>query len=512
MAVLSKQEFRDKWGGKFADNTIQNVDEAMLREFRQDIADTFADVGAISSPTAPDYDAGAIYPKGAVVLFGLPNKLFYQAKLPGLLPAPTPGVETPEWLPVAKPLSPLLPYREMSAQQGRDFASDGLLEPSMLYRFTERVDATTGNPLDDVLVAAVSRHSVAGADAYAIGIDPQTREEYLLAVSYELATDTTSPRTGGGASGYTEAQVDALLAAKGSAQVQAQHTQQLATIAVSSSPVYGFLEAGGAPVGYTSIDQAVADPAAKISYTFNAPVLLLTASNPATGTGWAYATAALGRTLQLADNVELTLPGSDVGSLTFQDFYIESAPGARSGKVRLLTRAPDTTPAAQLPRLSGFCGKPLEFVNGGSALLSGNYVSLIGTGTAFVLEPFHADNVATTIKVVKVSGSSTPAPETYQVLAFTPNVALDFSYRAQILGLSNNVGFGAAVNKGQGAQLRLFLYNAAGTDIALTFPSAWVFLGTRPSVLLAGKRAVLVLECATGSTEADVFAGYADQF
>jgi hypothetical protein len=508
MAVLSKQEFRDKWEGKFADNTIQNVDEAMLRDLRLDIADTFVDVAAISAPTAPDYDAGAIYAKGAVVLFGQPNKLFYQAKLPGLLPAPTPGVETAEWLPVARPLSPLLPYRELSAQQGRDFASDGLLEPSMLYRFTERVNAN-GDPLDDVLVAAVSRQSVAGADAYAIGIDPQTRQEYLLAVSYDLLADITSPRTGAGVGGYTEAEVDALLADKGSAPVQAQHTQQLATLAVQSSQVYGYLEAGGQPVGYGSLDASTADQSQKIFQTFNAPLLTLTTSNPANGDGWAYSTKAQGTTFKLNANVVLSLRGDDAGTLTFTDFYIQ---GSRGSKLRLLTTAPDSTPPAKLPFLSArYCGTPLEFVNGGAALLSGYYVSLTGTGTVYALEPFQADNVATTVKVVHVGGSGA-APETYQVLAFAPNVALDFSYSAQILGLTNNVGFGAAVNKAQGTQLRLFLYNAAGTDVTLTFPSAWVFLGARPGQLAAGKKAVLVLECATGNTESDVFAGYADQF
>ena len=42
MAVLTKQEFLDKWALKFADNTIQNITEATFREFRQDVADSFA--------------------------------------------------------------------------------------------------------------------------------------------------------------------------------------------------------------------------------------------------------------------------------------------------------------------------------------------------------------------------------------------------------------------------------------------------------------------------------------
>jgi hypothetical protein len=128
MSVLSKQEFREKWGGKFADNTIQNVTEAVLREFRQDIADTFASVAALSAPTAPDYDAGAIYARGALVLFGLPKR-FYQAQVPGLLPAPTPGQETAAWLPVAAPLSPLLPYRELSVRRAATLAVMGYWSP-----------------------------------------------------------------------------------------------------------------------------------------------------------------------------------------------------------------------------------------------------------------------------------------------------------------------------------------------------------------------------------------------
>jgi len=227
--------------------------------------------------------------------------------------------------------------------------------------------------------------------------------------------------------------------------IVAQHTQQLATIAVQSSPVYGFLEAGGAPVGYTSIDDAVADPRQKTSQAFNTATLVLTQSNPANGSGWAYATAALGRTLQLAEGVALTLPGSDSGTLTFQDFYIESAPGARNGKVRLLTNAPNTTPPALLPRLSGYCGKPLEFVNGGAALLSGYYTGITGTGTAFVIEPFNADNVAATVKVVRVGGTGSGtvktingvAPDTAGNVVLPQNDIYNFSQpkRDQVFGM-----------------------------------------------------------------------------
>jgi hypothetical protein len=401
---------------RFADNELMKIRPAHFRAFAADIRATFV---AQVAPNVPEYDPNYFYPAAYLVVF---EGLFYRTKVEGFLPAPTPGQESAEWTPALMPLSPVLPYRELSVQQGQDFGSDGLLEPSKLYRFTGRVDAD-GAALDDVLVVAVSRHSVAGADAYTIGLDPQTREEQLTAVSYELATDTTSPRTGGGGGvrdAYTKAEADGLLATKGSAQVQAQHTEQLDdieavldTIAGQGKPVYGFLKAGGEPVGYDSLDEALADTRAKISQSFNTPVLLLTQSNAANGAGWAYATSALGRTLQLAEGVALTLPGSNVGTLNFQDFYIEQAPDSRNSKVRLLTTASASTALALLPRLSGYCDKPLEFVNGGAALLTGYYSNLTGTGTAFVLEPFYAGAVATTVKVVRVGGAAmTPATPT----------------------------------------------------------------------------------------------------
>jgi hypothetical protein len=210
--------------------------------------------------------------------------------------------------------------------------------------------------------------------------------------------------------------------------IVAQHTQQLATIAVQGKPVYGFLKAGGEPVGYDSLDEALADTRAKISQSFNTPVLLLTQSNTANGAGWAYATSALGRTLQLAEGVALTLPGSTSAVLNFQDFYIEQAPDSRNSKVRLLTKAPVNTALALLPRLSGYCDKPLEFVNGGAALLTGYYSNLIGTGTVYALEPFYAGNVASTVTVVKVGGTGSGTVKTVNGVA--PDAAGDVALAA----------------------------------------------------------------------------------
>lgn len=48
MAVLTEDQFAQKWAGKFADNTIQNIDEPVLREFKEDIKDSFATVAGVS--------------------------------------------------------------------------------------------------------------------------------------------------------------------------------------------------------------------------------------------------------------------------------------------------------------------------------------------------------------------------------------------------------------------------------------------------------------------------------
>ncbi len=48
MAVLTEDQFAQKWAGKFADNTIQNFDEPLFREFKEDIKDSFVPVAATS--------------------------------------------------------------------------------------------------------------------------------------------------------------------------------------------------------------------------------------------------------------------------------------------------------------------------------------------------------------------------------------------------------------------------------------------------------------------------------
>lgn len=174
---------------------------AHFRAFAADILATFV---AQLAPNVPEYDPNYFYPEAYLVTYQGP---FYRARQEGFLPAPTPGQETAEWRPAQKPLPATLPYRELPVGQGQALGSSGALEPGTLYRLTGRQDAG-GQPLDDVLAQAVTRQQLAGDTAYVVGLDAQ-QQEYLLPVSYELATDTTSARGAGGAvDAYTKTESD----------------------------------------------------------------------------------------------------------------------------------------------------------------------------------------------------------------------------------------------------------------------------------------------------------------
>jgi hypothetical protein len=125
-------------------------------------------------------------------------------------------------------------------------------------------------------------------------------------------------------------------------------------------------------------------------------------------------------------------------------------------------------------------------------------------------------NLATTAKsnlvaaINEVAARAT-APDTLTAITYAPSVALDFTASSvQSLALSGNVTFTTS-NKALGKAKRVFLSNTSASSVTLTFPSAWGFLGTIPTSLAAGKKAVLSVECATGSTESDIYAGYAAQ-
>jgi hypothetical protein len=410
--VLTPAQLQQRTDDRFPDNDFLLVTP---KSFRDQTADLIATFVPLAEANVPVYDSKRFYSVDYLVTF---NGLYYRAKEEGFLPAPTPGQETAEWKPDLKPLPPLLPYLEMTAHQGRDFGSDGQLVPSTLYRFTQRVNASTGDPLDDVLVVAMSRHKVNEADAYTIGLDLLTREEYLLPVSYELATDTTAPRAAGGGGGavdaYTKDETNTLLATKGSALVQEQHTQQLNTLGAQAAPVMAYL-ADRSVAPFQTLGEALAFTAqTKVYMEFHAAVLELLVSD----SGWPSFTNCTGTVVYLGEDVHLDLRGKTNANLTIQAARFYQKAGTFGGQVNVVSTATASAPPATLPFLDGDWAVPINLT--GRIQASGTYASLLGTGTVYVVEPFYASYLDPGVTVVRSGGGSS------SVLTLTPARTADY--------------------------------------------------------------------------------------
>jgi hypothetical protein len=426
---VTPENFQITSNQRFADNELLRIRPAHFRAFADDIRATFV---PLTAPNVPAYDPNYFYPVDYLVVF---ERLYYRTKQEGFLPEPTPGQETAAWKPDLKPLSLVLPYREMSAQQGRDLGRDGLLEPSTLYRLSGRVDASTGEALDDVLVVALSRHKVNEADAYAIGLDPQTREEYLLPVSYELATDTTAPRAagGGGGAGYTKDETDTLLATKGSALVQEQHTQQLNTLGAQAAPVMAYL-ADRSVAPFQTLGEALAFTAqTKVYMEFHAAVLELLVSD----SGWPSFTNCTGTVVYLGEDVHLDLRGKTNANLTIQAARFYQKGGTFGGQVNVVSTAPASEVPARLPSLDGDWAVPINL--SGRIQASGTYASLLGNGTVYAVEPFYASYLDPGVTVVRSGGGSS------SVLPLTPVRTADYFLQLSDAGCMVPVASSTAV-------------------------------------------------------------------
>ena len=223
----------------------------------------------------------------------------------------------------------------------------------------------------------------------------RTSDGKLSVVNVDVAAGTTSAL----GSGYSTAEMDALLAGKGSAQVQQQHTLQLATLGVQASPVMAYLESGDV-AGYATLDEALADHRPKTFMRFNVAFLTLTQSNDPLNPGWAAYVDGAGATVQLGNNVVLSLPGGNVDTLLLKNFFIFQAPGTRGGKVKLLASSNGSTPVGYLPLLDGRGAVPFE-LSGGTFALRGSYGSLLGTGTVHLFEPFDYSFASPGLTLVK---------------------------------------------------------------------------------------------------------------
>ena len=99
----------------------------------------------------------------------------------------------------------------------------------------------------------------------------------------------------------------------------------------------------------------------------------------------------------------------------------------------------------------------------------------------------------------------------YGTITYAAQVTLDFAARDRQI---NTISLTGALellsnNLANGREVRLRLV-CDGTQRALTFPTDWKFIGTKPANIAASKVAILSL-AAFGTTNADVVAAYAVQ-
>ena len=112
----------------------------------------------------------------------------------------------------------------------------------------------------------------------------------------------------------------------------------------------------------------------------------------------------------------------------------------------------------------------------------------------------------------KIPASQIPIPSiVYTDVTYSPSISLDFTTNADLLTITGNVAFIASTNLAKGRTKRLFITNSAASTSTLTFPTTWKWLGVTPTALSAGKIAVLTLECALGTTDGGIVAGYIAQ-
>lgn len=159
MSALSKSDFLTKWALLFADNEMQNINELRLRNFRQDIADSFVSTTtvAVNVPAYdPAFNAGGTppgYPVGYTVTYTLQGEEgFYEAQASGRLPAPTSRIGDANWRRIAPPVAPTALFQRLSQALAVAMDEDAVVTPGRLYavemgqgRYVELVGGEDGH-------------------------------------------------------------------------------------------------------------------------------------------------------------------------------------------------------------------------------------------------------------------------------------------------------------------------------------------------------------------------------
>jgi hypothetical protein len=294
---------------------------------------------------------------------------------------------------------------------------------------------------------------------------------------------------------------------------QQANTQQLATLGARAANLYAHY-ANNSVAPFVDLDSYLAAAGANggtLRLEGEATSLYISANNRG---NWPAFWDAAGATIVVPDGLILKSSAAGLANLNFANFYLDGSTNG-TGLFNLTGQLPQATSAGEASLL--FNGQALITVNNDANVVvldGGYYKKITGAGKYYLAGSVQVDDQTGASNVVDLrsgSGSASPVPDTYAVLAYAFATVLDLAgAAAQLLALSGNVSL-TTTNRAQGHQVRLFLYNNSASGVALTFPSAWAFLGSKPAVLAAGKRAVLTVECVWGGAESDIVAGYVAQ-
>ena len=392
MATLLPAAFASKWTRLFADNVFQNINGPLLAEFVADVRDSFAAGGEVN---VPDWKEGTYYREGFVILYSV-TKSFYKAIERGYLIAPDSSGGDSVWEPTLSPAGAGALYQVGTVEALQ--AVRGSWAPGRLYVLLGRTDPATGAALDDVYVRALSAGQLE-LTGYTIGNDSLAAEPQP--VSYDLATDTTSPVEVGAVDAYTKEEADELLAGKGSSVVQQQHTQQLNTLGAKAANLYAHY-ADNSVAPFNDLDSyltAASLHGGTLRLEGEATALSISTANRG---GWPAFWDAAGSTIFVPAGQPLKSGAVGLLNFNFGNFFLDGG-----GSFLLNGQLPQDTPPGQASRLfAGWSNIPLDNAANVVRLEGGYYKKIRGAGKYYLTNNVQVDDWSEASNVVDLRQGS----------------------------------------------------------------------------------------------------------
>lgn len=305
---------------------------------------------------------------------------------------------------------------------------------------------------------------------------------------------------------------------KGSATVQAQHSQQLATLAARAANLYAHY-ADNTVAPFNTLDDFLAAAGlhgGTLRLEGEATALSITASNRG---NWPAFWDAAGATIVVPTGAALTSSAAGAANLSFSNFYLTGG-----GTFALSGQLAQTTPAGQASLLlNGQCLLPLDNPAGVVTLDGGYYKKITGAGKYYLAGTVQVDDMSGATNVVDLRGGGGGAPvDAYtkgqsdarflkstardaDYTELTPDSAtaiatwaVDGKLEAQAflnLAGATTLAIAGAAN-GWGGTLRL--WNTSNGPLALTLPAGSFGPKNYNATLAAGERRFLAFEKVAG--------------